>query len=160
MTGKSTVPGRGRKPKPTAKKALAGNPGKRALNKDEPSFTPVKRAEPPEWFDDVSRQMWETVMKELCSSGVLCVTDLHNVVLFCSAFRNWHAAQQEVMEHGITVPSDSGPKKNPALTAANEAMRQIVTFGSLLGLDPSSRQRLIGPSSKKSDNPFLKMINA
>ena len=26
----------GRRPKPTARKELAGNPGKRALNKDEP----------------------------------------------------------------------------------------------------------------------------
>ena len=40
----------GRRPKPTARKALAGNPGKRALNKDEPVFTPIKGVEPPEWF--------------------------------------------------------------------------------------------------------------
>ena len=38
----------GRRPKPTARKALAGNPGKRALNKDEPVFTPIKGVEPPE----------------------------------------------------------------------------------------------------------------
>lgn len=36
----------GRRPKPTARKALAGNPGKRALNKDEPVFTPIKGVEP------------------------------------------------------------------------------------------------------------------
>lgn len=40
----------GRRPKPTARKALAGNPGKRALNKDEPVFTPIKGVEPPERF--------------------------------------------------------------------------------------------------------------
>lgn len=38
----------GRRPKPTARKALAGNPGKRALNKDEPVFTPIKGVEPPD----------------------------------------------------------------------------------------------------------------
>lgn len=32
----------GRRPKPTARKELAGNPGKRALNKEEPVFTPIK----------------------------------------------------------------------------------------------------------------------
>lgn len=32
----------GRRPKPTARKALAGNPGKRALNKDEPVLRPSK----------------------------------------------------------------------------------------------------------------------
>lgn len=153
MSGKSTVPGRGRKPKPTVRKELAGNPGKRALNKLEPKFTPITHADPPDWFDDTARQMWETVIHELCAQRVLYVTDLHNVVLFCSAFRNWHESQLEVVRAGITIETESGPKKNPALTAANEAMRQIATFGSLLGLDPASRQRLITPK-QGSDNPF------
>lgn len=153
MSGKSTVPGRGRKPKPAARKLLAGNPGKRAINKNEPQFTPITHADPPEWFDDTARQMWETVIHELCAQRVLYVTDLHNVVLFCSAFRNWHESQLEIMRAGITIETESGPKKNPALTAANETMRQIATFGSLLGLDPASRQRLITPK-QGSDNPF------
>lgn len=56
----------GRRPKPTARKALAGNPGKRALNKDEPVFTPIKGVEPPEWFwgDTVV----ECVLNKLCPS--------------------------------------------------------------------------------------------
>ncbi|EBA9765539.1 phage terminase small subunit P27 family [Salmonella enterica] len=156
MPGKSTVPGRGRKPKPAARKLLAGNPGKRAINRSEPGFTPLSYAEPPEWFDDTARQMWETVIHELCAQCVLCVTDLHNVVAFCAAFRNWHESQLEVMRVGITVQTEFGPKKNPALTAANEAARQMVTFGSLLGLDPASRQRLITPK-QGSDNPFKKL---
>lgn len=40
----------GRRPKPTARKELAGNPGKRALNKEEPVFTPIKGVAAPEWF--------------------------------------------------------------------------------------------------------------
>lgn len=148
VTGRS-----GRRPKSTTRKELAGNPGKRALNKQEPQFTPITSAEPPEWFDDVARQMWETVIKELCNARVLYVTDLHNVVLFCSAFRNWHKAQEEIIERGVTVKTEFGPKKNPAMTAANECMRQIATFGSLLGLDPASRQRLITPKTTSS-NPF------
>lgn len=153
MSGKSTVPGRGRKPKPAARKLLAGNPGKRAINKNEPQFTPITHADPPEWFDDTARQMWETVIYELCAQRVLYVTDLHNVVLFCSAFRNWHESQLEIMRTGITIETEFGLKKNPALTAANETMRQIATFGSLLGLDPASRQRLITPK-QGGDNPF------
>lgn len=153
MSGKSVAPGRGRKPKPTTRKELAGNPGKRALNKFEPKFTPITHADPPEWFDETARHMWDTIIRELCAQRVLYVTDLHNVVAFCTAFRNWHESQQEVMRVGIMVESEAGPKKNPALTAANEAARQMVTFGSLLGLDPASRQRLITPK-QGSDNPF------
>ncbi|MDV7837578.1 phage terminase small subunit P27 family, partial [Pseudomonas aeruginosa] len=47
MAGVARVAGRGRKPKPTAKKALAGNPGKRALNKDEPKFSDVTDIDAP-----------------------------------------------------------------------------------------------------------------
>ncbi|MCR8931942.1 MULTISPECIES: hypothetical protein [unclassified Pseudomonas] len=48
MGGTATVAGRGRKPKPTAKKALAGNPGKRALNTSEPQFSEItKDIDPP-----------------------------------------------------------------------------------------------------------------
>lgn len=154
MTGKSLIPGRGRKPKPTRRKEAAGNPGKRALNRNEPEFTPITHADPPEWFDDTAAGMWELIITELCGQDVLCATDLHNVVLFCQAYRNWYEAQKEVINFGITIVSEMGPKKNPALTAANEAMRQMVTIGSLLGLDPSSRQRLLGSKAKKSDNPF------
>ena len=70
----------GRRPKPTARKALAGNPGKRALNKDEPVFTPIKGVEPPEWFAEenlpLATIMWQLTTKELCGQGLLCVTDL------------------------------------------------------------------------------------
>ncbi|MGR9777365.1 hypothetical protein ACUOF8_23755 [Escherichia coli] len=65
----------GRRPKPTARKALAGNPGKRALNKDEPVFTPIKGVEPPEWFAEedlpLATIMWQLTTKELCGPGTL-----------------------------------------------------------------------------------------
>lgn len=38
MGGVATVPGRGRKPKPAARKVAAGNPGKPALNKGKPDW--------------------------------------------------------------------------------------------------------------------------
>ena len=79
----------GRRPKPTARKELAGNPGKRALNKEEPVFTPIKGVAAPEWFfeDDglpMATIMWEMTTKELCGQGLLCVTDLAVLELWCS----------------------------------------------------------------------------
>ncbi|MGX5913940.1 phage terminase small subunit P27 family [Aliidiomarina sp. Khilg15.8] len=148
------VPGRGRKPKPTAKKANAGNPGKRQLNNNEPEFSGITNVEPPEWLSENASIMWRLVVTELCNAQVLQVTDLHNVEVFCAAYGTWRTAQVEVAEKGVTVEGAMGGViKNPALTAANEAVRQMATFGALLGLDPSSRSRLIG-ASKKEANPF------
>ena len=150
----------GRKPKPTQRKIAAGNPGKRALNKEEPDFGGVTNVDPPEWIIGHARDMWERVVPLLCTQKVLQMTDLHNVEIFCNAYGNWRSAQEDVARNGIVVAgSQGGPVKNPALTAINEAARQMATFGAMLGLDPSSRVRLTGGGNKKPENPFGALLN-
>lgn len=149
------APGRGRKPKPTAKKELAGNPGKRELNHAEPDFTKVTKIDPPEWMERRAQDMWRHLVPELLKEKVLCVTDLHNVEAFCVSYDKWRMAEEAVQERGILITTESGAViKNPALTAANEALRQIASFGAQLGLDPSSRSRIIGGAKKSDENPF------
>lgn len=151
----------GRRPKPTAQKALAGNPGKRKLNKDEPDFALVTNVDPPEWLCEHATRVWRMLVPELLRAKVLALTDLHNVEAFCTAYGNWRMAQESVREHGIVVAgATGGPVKNPALTAANEAMRQMVTFGSMLGLDPASRTRIIGGNKQKSTNEFAALLSS
>lgn len=155
----AVAPGRGRKPKPTAKKELAGNPGKRALNQAEPDFTQVTGIEPPGWMTYRAQEMWEHLIPELLKEKVLCVTDLHNVEAFCISYDKWRMAEESVQLHGILITTPMGSViKNPALTAANEALRQIVSFGALLGLDPSSRSRIIGGEKTDKSNPFAELL--
>lgn len=150
----------GRTPKPTAKKELAGNPGKRKLNKAEPSFSTVTDIDPPDWLGERAVMMWKMLVPELLREHVIALTDMHNVEAFCTAYDNWRMAQESVQQHGIVVAGASGgPVKNPALTAANEAMRQMVTFGSMLGLDPASRTRIIGGNKQKSTNEFAALLS-
>ena len=159
MAGTARVSGRGRKPKPTAQKLLAGNPGKRAINTAEPDFTKVTHVDPPEWLRPRAAAMWEQMIVELLREGVLAVTDLHNVEAFCVAYDKWRMAEDAVQQHGILVEGAMGGFiKNPALTAANEALRQIAMFGGMLGLDPSSRQRIIGAGNKSGANEFDGLI--
>ncbi|WP_433766650.1 phage terminase small subunit P27 family [Pseudomonas putida] len=161
MGGTATVAGRGRKPKPTAKKQLAGNPGKRALNTAEPEFSKITDVDPPEWLSERAAVMWKMILPELLRENVVALTDLHNVEAFCTAYDNWRMAQESIRDNGIVVAgATGGPVKNPALTAANETMRQMVTFGSLLGLDPSSRTRLIGGNKQKETNEFAQLLRS
>lgn len=162
MGGVASVPGRGRKPKPTAKKELAGNPGKRSLNKNEPEFTEMKNIDVPDWIASLyahATGMWETVAPELCKERVLSITDIHNLEIFCMAYQRWRDAQNDVHTYGVTIVTDTGSHiKNPALTAINESSRQMATFGSMLGLDPSSRSRLIGGRNDGGKNPFAELL--
>ncbi|MEX0445351.1 phage terminase small subunit P27 family [Xenorhabdus sp. SGI246] len=154
----------GRRPKPTARKALAGNPGKRKLNRDEPAFTPLTSVSPPDWFTEcempLAEVMWALTSKELCAQGLLCVTDLAVLERWCVAYQFWRNAVINIARQGNTVTgATGGPIKNPELTAKKEQQSEMDTTGSMLGLDPSSRQRLIGAAGQaKTDNPFMRMI--
>ncbi len=118
----------GRRPKPTARKALAGNPGKRALNKDEPVFTPIKGVEPPEWFAEedlpLATIMWQLTTKELCGQGLLCVTDLAVLERWCVAYEFWRRAVKNIAIQGNTITGAMGGRvKNPELTAKRTGVR-------------------------------------
>lgn len=144
----------GRRAKPTAKKELAGNPGKRPLNKNEPDYELVTHVECPMWIVGYAREMWDRVCPSLCSAKVMQVTDYHNLEVFCMAYDRVRLADEDLRANGLVVSSAQGaPMKNPAATILNEASRQMATFGALLGLDPSSRQNMHG-AKPKNDNPF------
>ncbi|PHM64274.1 terminase [Xenorhabdus sp. KJ12.1] len=76
------------------------------------------------------------------------------------AYQFWRNAVMNIARQGNTViGATGGPIKNPELTAKKEQQAEMDTTGSMLGLDPSSRQRLIGAAGQaKTDNPFMRMI--
>lgn len=150
---------RGRPPKPTALKVLQGNPGKRRLPKaDAAAPAPlVDVPKPPDWLGGWAVEAWEMVAPWVTVTGIMTKTDTHNLAAFCCAYERWRVGEEEVARVGITVIDQKGViKKNPACTVINEALRQMATFGSALGLDPASRARLTGGGkTDKPENPFL-----
>ncbi|MDR2326447.1 MAG: phage terminase small subunit P27 family [Acidovorax sp.] len=150
----------GRRPKPTIKKELAGNPGKRALNKSEPDFGLVRNVDCPIWMGDYGRELWETVCPLLCRERVIEATDIQNLEVYCNAYDQFRMAQEEVRKNGVTVAGAMGGLiKNPAVTAVKEATAMMATYGGMLGLDPSSRSRVMGKKPEDGGNPFAKLIN-
>lgn len=159
MTGKATVSGRGRKPTPTKVKERRGNPGKRKLNKNEPQFSEFnEHSPPPVQLNEDGQRMWAFLLKELLPQGVLFQTDLETVVNYCIAYQNRNIACQDIDKYGSIIESDSGLKRNPAYTTLKEASSEMAKWGAMLGLDPSSRQRLIGKADEQSNNPFAELL--
>lgn len=153
--------GKGRKPKPTALKQLAGNPGKRALNKDEPQFETLSHVDAPEHLSEFeyALECWETYCPVLCGSGVLTVGDLWNLEAFCIAYSTYRLSMEEARGQ-ITVMQENGTmKKHPALSAANEALRQMISLGAVLGLDPANRSKIMAPgAAKPKENAFTGLL--
>lgn len=149
----------GRKSKPTALKIAEGNPGGRKLNDREPDFGQVTNIEPPFWIDGDAADMWGRVVPLLCDAKVLSPTDLHNIEVFCSAYGNWRTAQAQLTKEGpVVMGAQGGPVKNPAATVVKESAGMIATFGALLGLDPSSRVRLMGGKKPEAENEFAGLL--
>jgi len=151
----------GRKPKPTRLKLLQGNPGKRKLNGDEPIAESLSAVPPaPDWMHERAVAVWDNAAAWLVGAKILTHQDLHNLEAFCMAYARWRDAQDHVTTNGAVLenPNTGALYKNPALTVINEANRQMVVFGSALGLDPASRSRLAAPGGEEAGNPFADLL--
>ncbi|SDO29469.1 phage terminase, small subunit, putative, P27 family [Halomonas shengliensis] len=150
----------GRKPKPTHLKAVQGNAGKRKVNEDEPQGEELTEAPaPPEWMDPIGQAAWRELAPWLVKVKILTGSDLHVLETYCEAYATWRAAVEEVARTGLTVETAMGGiSKNPALTAKNEAHRQMTVSGSALGLTPADRARLAVPGAKDAENPFKNLL--
>lgn len=132
---------RGRKPKPTALKVLAGNPGKRRL----PTEPELSRAIPrcPKHLDGEARREWRRVAGELYEAGLLTRVDRAALAAYCQAWARWVEAEGKVRELGAVVKTTNGGlMQNTWLGVANRALDEMRRFMVEFGMTPSSRARV------------------
>lgn len=146
---------RGAKTIPTHLKVVSGTARKDRINEKEPEYAAPNSLSPPLELDKLAAEKWNELAPLLDEAGVLKVTDLDCLAAFCRAYSRWRRAEELVDQLGLVVPAANGsPQKNPAITVINESLRQMAMFGSSLGLDPSSRARVMGKDKGKKKNPF------
>jgi P27 family predicted phage terminase small subunit len=138
----------GRKPKPTALKRLAGNPGCRPLNENEPRPSGIPTC--PEHLNTVAKAEWERLCGELSSLGLLTIVDRAALAAYCAVYARWADAEQKIEKHGTVIKTVSGNAiQNPYVGVANRALDLMYKFQSEFGMTPSSRSRLsVSPSSQ------------
>jgi P27 family predicted phage terminase small subunit len=133
---------RGRKPKPTAVKQLAGNPGKRALNRAEPQPKAVQ-PRPPAYLSEEEKRKWKLLAKQLYSLGLITTLDLDQLSMYCVLWIRWVKAEKMVREKGEIIKTAAGNIiQNPYLSIANRSLEQLSKLGAEFGMTPSSRSRV------------------
>lgn len=145
----------GRKPKPTIQKILAGNPGKRPLNMNEPKPEGVPTC--PSVLDATAKREWTRISRELIAVGLLTSVDRAMLAAYCDAYSRWSQATEELNElrrtkgkSVLVVGTKTGyPMQNPLIGIINTAADQMRKFGAELGLSPSSRTRLAAEPKKQ-----------
>ena len=149
---------RGRRPKPTKFKLIAGNPGRRPLNKGEPRpKTATTRA--PAGLSRLARKHWTLVAKQLADARILTELDKPALMLYCEAWARWREATTEVEKGGMLIKAQNGfDMQNPYLAIANKAADQMHKMMSEFGMTPSSRSRVqVDPESDRDPmDDFLK----
>jgi P27 family predicted phage terminase small subunit len=151
----------GRPPKPTALKALQGNPGKRPLNGAEPQPS-ADIPEPPVTLKGEGRAEWRRVVPELARLGLVTKVDRAYLVAYCSAWGTFEAARIAMAEHGPLVNGrDGNLVKNPAAQVMRDAADMMIKFGARFGLSPSDRSRLAvtPPIEDGHDASVLKLLS-
>ena len=133
---------RGRKPKPTALKVIAGNPGRRPLNRREPV---PERDVPtcPSHLLAAGKAEWKRIVHELYDLGVISRLDRASLAAYCQAYGRWVEAERKLTETPAILKMPSGYiQQNPWLTIATKQMELVQRFAAELGMTPSSRSRV------------------
>lgn len=145
---------RGPAPKPTPMKLLQGNAGKRAINKNEPK--PQLKAPPcPAWLSPEAKREWRQLAPALERLGLLTEVDKAIFAVYCQSWAEWRASVDFLHGEGYTFETPKGyVQQRPEVAIGQRARKDMIAFGSQLGLSPASRTRIsVEPSEGKSD-PF------
>ena len=139
--------GRGRKPKPTTLKVLQGNPGKRALNEEEPDFG-VGAPPKPDWLDGYASAEWDALTGILVPARVLTKGEIGVLVVACDAYSQLRQCQDFLKEQGSlsydasSATGGASYKPYPEVSQRNMARRQYLSALAELGLTPSARTKV------------------
>ena len=141
----------GRRPKPTILKKLAGNPGKRPLNKNEPK-PEIAIPDRPKFLTQEAVLEWKRITLELSVLGVLAQIDRAALAAYCQVWARWAKAEADLNERGEFTLTEKGNEiQNPYLAIANKCLKQMREYLTEFGMTPSSRSRISGAPKKRSD---------
>lgn len=146
---------RGAKPKPTHLKLLAGNPGKRPLNRNEPQ-PQGDLHDAPDWLTDEQKACWTYAIAN-APEGMLRRLDRSAMTAFVVAEDLHRQASIAVGKFGLITksPTKGEPMQNPYLPIINRQAQIMLKAAAELGFTPSSRSRVtVNKDDGESQNPF------
>jgi P27 family predicted phage terminase small subunit len=133
---------RGPKPTPTHLKMLRGNPGKRALNKNEP-IPDGDLTAPPDWMTETQKAGWNYAI-EHAPRGLLKMLDRAVLTVWVVAEDLHRRASEQVSKFGLLTkaPHTGLPIQSPFLPVVNKQAQLMLKAAELLGFTPASRTRI------------------
>src|SRR6476659_7495080 len=149
------------RPTPTALKLLAGNPGKRPLNVEEPK--PMREIPvPPEELNLKAREKYWEIAPLLMKMGCFTNVDALGLCQLVEAYVEYREAKAELESVGssyYTVETKDGGhviRLHPAVTVVRDCDRRIRAWLIEYGKTPAARARLKVESDQRNEDPSEK----
>jgi len=142
---------RGPAPTPTSLKKLRGNPGKRALPKDEPKPS-TEHVPCPAFLTSGAKGEWKRIVPELKRLGLLTKVDRSALAAYCQHWDEFRRATIEIEAAGAVVQEgDKNPIVSPWITIRNRASELMNKYIQQFGFSPSSRVGLSSVEKVKEE---------
>lgn len=138
-----------RPPKPTSLKLIAGNAGKRALNKQEPDPDYLQDLTPPTWLSASAKLVWDEMAPQANKAKLLTAVDVQAFAMGCVAVAEYRKAtakvdavgsiktKHEKNEEGVLV--ELGEHLNPWAGAQSMYFKQAMAMFAQFGMTPRAR---------------------
>ncbi len=139
-------------PKPSALKKLAGNPGKRKLNNNEPQPERVAPAIP-RGLMALARKYWKAHGPKLEDLGLLTEVDGAAFTMLTMHYAIAWEAGQILKDKGLSAVDENGAeRKHPLLQVFRENSSMFLRYAKEFGLTPSARVKLAMPSPEEEED--------
>lgn len=146
----------GRPRKPTALKLITGNPGKRALNKQEPDPDYLNDLRAPEHLPDLAKKFWNSIAPKLRKERLLTELDIGALEKLCiSEMLYWEVTTK--IGDSLVLTGKNGDYTNPLLNQQSMYLKQIMILYREFGKTPAARTRIAlnpqGDLFNEEENP-------
>ena len=130
-------------PKPTALEIAQGRPGHRPINKREAKPDPTMPHMPPN-LCHAAKAEWKRIARRLYKAGLFTYVDRAMLSAYCQTYGRWVEAEFMIDETGgLVFETPNGfMAKNPYVTIAKEARKDLIVMAREFGLTPSARSRI------------------
>jgi phage terminase small subunit len=158
---------RGPAPKPTAIRIMNGNPSRRALPENEPQYT-IGVPERPKGMSAGARRVWDDLVAEMASSGVLRLVDAGALAMLCEDTAMLETLRKGLAEMASEINKQAkkqgksvvgGPmvhlsrtiEGRRTLATIRELTAQVIVQRREFGLTPGSNSRVAGSATGTID---------
>lgn len=84
----------------------------------------------PSWLiNDIARNEWTRLIKEMSKSSMICNLDYNNLGAYCNAFARW-----QFISNKLKLNLLAGSKTNPLITLEHKYSDEMKKYSVLLGL--------------------------